>query len=91
MLGPENVGLGFLQVALQGLDLPIALMQHRVEAQVAEFQLAYLMAELLRRHYIALAERRAQAVLGRVTENHQDAFAHCLGPWDIKSKAKVCP
>ncbi len=66
MLGPEDVGLGLLQVFFQGLDLAITFAQHRVEMQVAEPELAHFMAGFLRRFHVALAQCRAQAVARRV-------------------------
>ncbi|MDP1108643.1 hypothetical protein, partial [Klebsiella pneumoniae] len=74
MAGPKDVGLGLLQVRLQGLILEIAGAQQRVELQFAQAQRAHLGTAVACALGVGIGQAGAQAAGRRVAEDDQDAL-----------------
>lgn len=75
MFGPGNVVLCVDQIGLKQLDLVIAIVQDRIELQGVQAQQTYLMACLRGGLDITFGHRSAKAVVRRVAEDYEHAFA----------------
>ncbi|VTL97415.1 Uncharacterised protein [Pseudomonas aeruginosa] len=75
VLGPVDLPLRFQQVGLEHLALLVALVEDRVEGQLAEFQFAHHVVLAPRALGVAFGEQVAEALaLGRA-DDQQDALA----------------
>jgi len=75
VFGPGNVVLCVDQIGLKQLDLVIAIVQDRIEIQGVQAQKAHLMACLRGGLDITFGHSAAKAVVRRVAEDYEHAFA----------------
>ncbi|KAG1469509.1 hypothetical protein G6F57_012156 [Rhizopus arrhizus] len=88
--GFDRIG-DVLQIGFQGLDLAVAVAQHRVEFELAQCDQAHPVAGVFGSGGVALGEGAAQAVAVGVAQQDKDGAGHGnLGQWKVR-EVGLCP